>query len=514
VAVELRSNDDHVVTNDDNEERPYIPNPEERYTDELVIGVVAPVGSGASTAASIIKEKFVEIYGYDTSSIVKMSDIIRSYSDKVNVDTSSNDPYAAISSLQQAGSSLREKFGPKFLSDMAISTISAGRPRQKTALGTDAPMVNRRHVTVIDSIKNPHEVTRLRSVYGQSFWLLGIFSNEQVRSQRLKSRFDKAEDIAKAIRIDEDEGHSYGQKVSKTMELADYFIRNSTDHIDNLEKSIIKFINIIMGIGINTPTVDERSMYAAAAAASRSACLSRQVGAVIVNADGEIIGTGTNDVPKFGGGLYDDMASHDSRCHMWKHKSCSNDQNKQILSYTIANSIEGVVDSLNKDKIAKVVSENIKNLIEYSRAVHAEMEAIVSVARSGGRGIVGSTLYTTTYPCHSCARHVVAAGIHKVVYIEPYAKSLALDLHDDAISVHEGDKDKVIFSQYEGVAPNNYLRIYKNGLDRKVKGRVLARKASEAVPLVREALDDFAVRELMSASKVKEIVDSFDPSVT
>lgn len=44
-----------------------------------------------------------------------------------------------------------------------------------------------------------------------------------------------------------------------------------------------------------------------------------------------------------------------------------------------------------------------------------------------------ATLYSTTYPCHGCAKHIVAAGISEVVYYEPYPKSRALALHDDSI---------------------------------------------------------------------------------
>ncbi|MFD2579396.1 deaminase [Novosphingobium colocasiae] len=55
--------------------------------------------------------------------------------------------------------------------------------------------------------------------------------------------------------------------------------------------------------------------------------------------------------------------------------------------------------------------------MNFSRSVHAEMEAIVSVARIGKGSTVESTLYTTTFPCHNCARHIVAAGITRVVFL-------------------------------------------------------------------------------------------------
>ena len=58
--------------------------------------------------------------------------------------------------------------------------------------------------------------------------------------------------------------------------------------------------------------------------------------------------------------------------------------------------------------------------------VHAEMEALLSCARSGVSP-VGGTLYSTTFPCHNCAKHIVAAGLRRVVYVEPYPKSRAVE---------------------------------------------------------------------------------------
>lgn len=67
---------------------------------------------------------------------------------------------------------------------------------------------------------------------------------------------------------------------------------------------------------------------------------------------------------------------------------------------------------------------------EHPQAVadHAEMAALMSCARSGGSPVDG-TLYCTTFRCHNCAKHIVAAGIRSVVYVEPYPKSKAKDLY-------------------------------------------------------------------------------------
>ncbi|TMQ08861.1 MAG: hypothetical protein E6J90_35770 [Deltaproteobacteria bacterium] len=40
---------------------------------------------------------------------------------------------------------------------------------------------------------------------------------------------------------------------------------------------------------------------------------------------------------------------------------------------------------------------------------------------------------TSLITCHNCAKHIVASGIRRVVYVEPYVKSQAVQLHGDAI---------------------------------------------------------------------------------
>lgn len=75
------------------------------------------------------------------------------------------------------------------------------------------------------------------------------------------------------------------------------------------------------------------------------------------------------------------------------------------------------------------------NVIEFGRDAHAEMEAIL--AARAGISVKGRDLYSTTFPCHNCAKLIISAGINRVVYIEPYPKSLAIELHGDSISVGE-----------------------------------------------------------------------------
>lgn len=185
---------------------------------------------------------------------------------------------------------------------------------------------------------------------------------------------------------------------------------------------------------------------------------------------GQILSTGCNDVPKFGGGLYNaNSLQDDFRCI--HQKRCSNDKHKSILEAEIESVLKD--NNINapkaKDLATKIINNTkAKSIIEYSRAIHAEMDAIISLARMTSSSSLGKTLYCTTYPCHNCARHVVAAGIKKVVYIEPYEKSLAMQLHADAIT-DSNEPNKVAFEPFEGVAPNRYESFFKYNNKRKDK---------------------------------------------
>lgn len=114
----------------------------------------------------------------------------------------------------------------------------------------------------------------------------------------------------------------------------------------------------------------------------------------------------------------------------------------------------------------------LMDAIEYDRTVHAEMAAITDAARRGV-ALRGCTLYCTTLPCHNCARHIVATGIRRVVYILPYEKSLAERLHDDAISmdVKIGARSRLVrFEHFIGIAPGAYSVLFSMRNKKRLKG--------------------------------------------
>jgi deoxycytidylate deaminase len=302
-------------------------------------------------------------------------------------------------------------------------------------------------------------------------------------------------------------GGIYGEQVKNTRKIfvqADFFICNDKKP-DELERRLLRYLEIVFDTNIHTPTRHESAMYEATAAMAGSACMSRQVGAAIISSSGELISVGWNDVPKFRGGIYteddqfrwdpqkESIQDQDNRCFKWGRKVCHNEDRRTDISDGIAKKItnSGLLRTgTTQAAVRELLKGNeVDDLTEFSRSIHAEMESILAVAREGRHSLVGATMFTTTYPCHNCARHIVAAGISSVIYIEPYRKSLAIALHNDAITEDPDDKTRVVFRQYDGIAPHHYLALFKANSDRKFDGKFSRQPADEANPIFRVPLD-------------------------
>lgn len=122
------------------------------------------------------------------------------------------------------------------------------------------------------------------------------------------------------------------------------------------------------------PSWDEYFMKLAHVISSRSTCLRRKVGAILVK-DKRILATGYNGAPK---GL----------------PHCKNCLREEL----------GVPSGQRH---------------ELCRGVHAEQNAIIQAAVFGV-STKGATLYTTTFPCIICAKMLVNAEIEEIVYDSDY----------------------------------------------------------------------------------------------
>jgi len=122
--------------------------------------------------------------------------------------------------------------------------------------------------------------------------------------------------------------------------------------------------------------------------ASRSTCLRRQVGAVLVKGK-NILATGYNGTP-----------SGISHC---EQTGCLRQQ-------------------LN-------VPSGERH--ELCRGLHAEQNAIIQAAKHGVN-ITGATLYCTNSPCIICTKMLINAGICRIIYQEGYPDTLSLEMLDES----------------------------------------------------------------------------------
>ena len=248
-------------------------------------------------------------------------------------------------------------------------------------------------------------------------------------------------------------------------------------------------------------------MFHAKVAALRSADLSRQVGAVIASPSGEILASGCNEVPAVGGGSVWECEVQngrtDNRAFVIGYDSSvrmAHELIAEVVSrFQKENWFSAARADMDPDELAKEAlftgtppplrGTRAASIIEFGRIVHAEMAAVCDAARRG-ISILGATLYCTTFPCHMCARHLIASGLVKVVYIEPYPKSLAKELYEASIRLDyepASAEPAVEFIPFTGVAPRRYLQLFEMTKKRKDEtGRAAIWKATTAIPKVAE----------------------------
>jgi cytidine deaminase len=377
-----------------------------------------------------------------------------------------------------AGNALCSRLGREdamaVLSIIRIQTLRA-EANAELERDSEAPLI--RHAYIVNSLKRSEEIRLLRQVYGDAFVLLGAYTSRDQRVANLASRVaaSKNKEATQCIHIaerlmnrDESEAREsvnpgkFGQDIGQTFFRADAFI-DATDKSE-AEGSLHRFVDVLFGHPYETPSRDELGMQYAFSAALRSGDLSRQVGAAICTEDGQLLAVGTNDVPKAGGGLYW-PGEHDQRDFRFAERDEPNAEMKRvILADLLANlrrlghlKEEFNFDDSGIEELAKrLKGSRFMDISEYGRAVHAEMAAITDAARRGVP-LQGTMLFCTTFPCHNCAKHIVAAGISKVIYIEPYPKSQVARLFSDSISLGStADRGKVTFLSFVGFAPTRF----------------------------------------------------------
>jgi len=469
---------------------------------ELVFGLVAPIGTDLRAVADELAKQ-LETVGYHAEQI-HVTDSLKEFPRAFRLkDTPTEDKYRTY---MDAGNKLRQRFARgdalALLSVLAIWNRRAKRPRNSRLVPRS------RTVYVLNQFKRPEEIATLRRVYGRGFIQISASCSAEKRIDDLTNRIAKSHYRQNRIeayrgkaldliaRDDEEEEVEYGQRLRETFALADVVI--NTDSADKTRQSCQRFIRAFFGDNFCTPSRDEYGMFMAKAASLRSSDLSRQVGAAIISETGEMISLGCNEVPRAGGGAYWEGDSDDYRDFQVGYDS-SVKVRREILEDLVRRLKNGRWFSKARQgtEIGALVDEAIghvgdlkdaqlMDILEFGRIVHAEMTAISEAARLG-ISVRNATLYCTTFPCHICARHIIAAGLRRVVYIEPYSKSLAAELYPDSIEVESRKRregPKVYFEPFIGIAPVRFSELFGKGRRKDNHGKPILWQSTAAKPFL------------------------------
>lgn len=329
----------------------------------MILGVSGPYGAGKGEAIAFLRER--SFYA------LSLSDVIR---DELRLRGEAETRERMI----ETGNAMRAAAGPAALAERLLSQLLPDRNY------------------VIDSIRHPAEVEALRRA-GSGFRLLWVDADEATRVERLRRR-GRGGDPVTLDALRRLEGRELasddpaGQQLLAVRELADFHVRNDAD--------LAALHGVLQGVlarclHFERPGWDEYFMRIARMVASRSNCVKRKVGAVIVR-DRRIISTGYNGTPR---GTRNCNEGGCPRCNSFAQGGTRLDE---------------------------------------CLCSHGEENALTQAAYHGV-SVRGAGLYSTFCPCLTCTKMIINAGIEEVVFDADYPLgkvSLAL-LHEAGVVVRQ-----------------------------------------------------------------------------
>ena len=408
--------------------------------DQIVIGLTGSFGSGFSTLGDGLAD-----IGFKIISLSKpVHDIWKERNPKRPTESKTRQE------LQSIGNELRKEKDNTCLADIALKDAESPEGKNQNF--------------VFDSIRNTAEVEVFRRAF-HSFILITVVSSLEERWRRLREQYEgrhlTQRDFQDDDERDANEDISNGQQVRLCVDNADIAIKNDK-HIrveytrkDELKKKAEPLIKLVTGENIRPPSLEEYMMAVAYTHALNSMCYKRQVGAVIQDENGMVLGVGCNNNPP-----------PLEPCHLQWGK-CYKDIYRSNLFEDLKKNTKCIKcgqplkDTLSTDYKCKCGFDADKYYVRdraLSRcsASHAEEAAIIN---THGRSLKGCTIYTTTFPCFLCVQKIIVSGIKRIVYCEPYPDPDAASLIGD---VNEKLKPQEIIQVYpfEGIKARAYFRVF------------------------------------------------------
>ena len=487
---------------------------------ELVIGIAGPIGVDIDAIGDSLHAALTAVRYLPVS--IRLTDEMKLF--PTNVVINADDFYTEADTKMRYGNALRQiKQDAATLARVAVMAV---RSRRRGLTG-DPQTAADGTAYIIRQLKRPEEVDFLRRLYGRQFVLVSAYGARDRRRALLHERLrqsmatttDSGALAARAeILIETDASEAdkkYGQQLRDTFHHGDVFIDGLSR--PEMDAKLSRFIQALFGRTDIGPSKDEFGMYTATSAALRSTDLSRQVGAAIFTSDGALIAQGCNEVPRAFGGAYWDTDSPDFRDVIIGFDPNTREVREVLRDLFERLGSEGLLSDKARElgkpadmvealaaKTGLLADAAILDLTEYGRVVHAEMHAISEAARLG-RATQGGILYCTTFPCHNCTKHILAAGIRRVVYIEPYPKSRAKALHANEIEVENDSLDRVEFKPFLGISPARYRDIFQKKSRKGPDGRAKKWYHDKERPMIDVmyptylALERYALRPLLES---------------
>lgn len=466
--------------------------------------------------------------------------------------------YEQRNRLMTAGDAVRT-----YARNDAVALLAVRRLKElrKEATATARRRGMRGVAWMLCSLMHEAEVSTLRDLFGRHLFVISVFSEETRRTEVTRRQLGPSHNLFKAMKLDEqvddllarDQGRDYRYQdslrgleqrdptlkvarlsIENTFYTADLFLDGDRDARTDIER----FVYQIFGNPFGVATAPEVGMAHAFTAAQESSVISRRVGASLT-VESSLICTGRNDIPKAGGGqqkgdarwtardadakgkdsgtssqpreeqmeaadleradIVTDLLTRLFRSPDWRRRLASHLSLDEAWELDEPHLTALLKETLELESVVK--DSRIYDLIEFNPSVHAEMAAITTAARMGF-SVAGGVLYTTTFPCHECTRHIVASGIKRVVYLEPYAKSRAEKLFAEQIRLSrprgaENDVSRnqlgykrppVEYVPFMGIAPRRQPELF-SWLRRKVEEGPVQPFHLDATSTIRESIE-------------------------
>lgn len=432
--------------------------------------------------------------------------------------------FGAFSSFANELFEIADKIDPiarqLFLQDTACNLRSSGKVYYTEASGLEAGAdhiftvavavknlikINKKALTfsrvVIDSLKNSLEINYFRERYS-GFYLIASRRDEQQADSYLEAKIKKMgfeEEQVKLIHqkiksIDDThyqtkdfkKGEFTTPDVENCIQKADYYIYvdqsllSEPEDYDSLkfkyltlELQLLKFLALAQKPGLVTASAIERSMQLAFSSKYNSGCISRQVGAVVTDANYSVKSVGWNEVPQ-----------GQTPCSLRNLKELVNEERGNIYSEYERNGGNYSGKSF-KDKVRETLVDNygkeanffnnlkghncpycfkdFHNSYEgkenqvHTRSLHAEENAMLQISKFGGQGLNGGILFTTASPCELCSKKAFQLGIKKVFYIDPYPGIARQQI----LKAGNKEVDNPILYMFQGAVGRGYFKLYE-----------------------------------------------------